>query len=137
MIEVERKFRLSEEAAQNITSVLFTGDPELEPTRQVDDIFMRNGESYETFYQGQPVLRLRTVDDVILLTYKRTLNDEGDSIEHEVEVGDQSIMRLMLEEMGYWHVTSVRKERAVKQMGRLAFMLDQVSGLGQFLEIKK
>jgi len=93
-----------------------------------------NQESENTHYQSIPAL----TDWVLILERKpqrfgtQWLWDESKepflpTVEDFAHVNERrakyDIEPLRWPKMGYWHVTSVRKERAVKQMGRLAFML--------------
>ena len=47
-------------------------------------VFLYNKTSFETFSQGEAVVRTRTEGDSTKLTYKRAINTAGDSVEHEV-----------------------------------------------------
>jgi adenylate cyclase class 2 len=136
MIEIERKFRLSAEQYKAIEVLLQRDYGPLKSIRQVDEVFLQGMDSFRDFRRGMPVLRLRTVNEATQLTYKRGVNDAGDSVEHELEVGSREIMRDILVDMDCRPVVIVDKIRLQTKTSPLALMLDRVTGLGDYLEIE-
>ena len=136
MIEVERKFRLSDQQKQAIEEKLQSRHRDVVTVRQSDKVFLQGIDSFAEFKQGLPIMRLRTEDDTVTLTYKRCINDTGDTVEHELMIGDADTMQAILDEMDYRLVTRVGKDRLEVKEGSIVFALDTVDELGSFLEIE-
>jgi len=85
MIEVESKFRIKDRAEieTKLSSLAYSKS---DPVEQSDKVFLLNSDSFKTFKVGDPVTRIRLVNGVSSLTYKRAINAHGDSIEHEMTV---------------------------------------------------
>jgi predicted adenylyl cyclase CyaB len=136
VIEIERKFRLTEEQGVALDERLQSQYGPLEPVHQVDEVFLLGIDSFKDFEPGMPVTRLRTVNGETQLAFKRRVNDAGDAVEHELGVTSADTMRQILLEMDYRPVTIVDKVRLEAKVGKLAIMHDQVKGLGHFCEIE-
>lgn len=92
MIEIERKFKLTDEAYERIHAQLEAEFGPLTPKRQIDQVFLYQRDSFEGFPWDGVVVRIRTVDGESQFTLKRSLNKEGDSIEHELTIGSSEEM---------------------------------------------
>lgn len=136
MFEVERKFRLSGEQKSKIASILPARYGESTLHHQADKIFLQRTDSFKDFVPGDPVMRLRQTDEKIMLTYKRAVTDGGDRIEHELSIDSFETAEALLKELGYKPVVMVDKVRAEYREGDMAMCLDEVKGLGAFLEIE-
>lgn len=136
MIEIERKFRLSMDHYRNIEQYIKSKDGQLRTLHQIDEIYLLGIESFAEFKPGMPVMRLRTMDKKTLLTYKRVINDTGDTLEHELAIESSAAMRKILLDMDYRPVTIVDKIRTEIEDGQVTLMLDRVKDLGDFLEIE-
>ena len=137
MIEIERKFRLDSEQRETIEGQLQAQGVSLEEIHQVDEVFLQGIDSFAEFQRGMPVARLRTVNGNTQFAYKRSINEAGDMVEHELGVESAETMRQVLAEMDYRPVTIVEKRRLqAKLAGGLALMLDSVEKAGDFLEIE-
>ncbi len=136
MIEIERKFRISSEQKANIEQYFKASGGNLTPIHQTDQVFLLGIDSFKEFKSGMPVMRLRTVGSKTQLTYKRAINDAGDTLEHELEVELAEAMQKILEEMDYRQVTIVDKNRVELKQDGLTLVLDKVARLGNFLEIE-
>jgi len=136
MIEVEKKFRLTDEQYTEIEQQLSEKHVLGQPFGQTDEVYLKGIPSFSEFEQGMPVLRIRTEDNMSTLTYKRAINAGGDAIEHETEIGSVDAMRRIVADMGFSQVTSVVKTRREATIGRFTLALDKVKQLGAFLEIE-
>jgi adenylate cyclase class 2 len=136
MIEVERKFRLSEQQKRTVENKLRERNSEAVSVRQSDKVFLRGIDSFAGFTQGEPIMRLRTENNITTLTYKRRINDAGDSVEHELVIGNADTMQAILVEMNYRLVTKVEKDRLEVKKDLMTLALDAVDDLGSFLEIE-
>lgn len=138
MLEVERKFHLSSEKFSELKIKLqeLSGPPT--KLHQIDKIFLSRSESFKDFKRGEPVMRLRSVGGSTLLTYKRALTTNGvvDIVEHELLIDSSLVAEALLREIGYHPVVQVEKDRWEYNLAPLTICLDEVRGLGLFLEIE-
>lgn len=136
MIEVELKFRL-EKKTELEDKLVRAGYKKSKPLHQVDRVFLLKSDSLADFTLGDPVTRIRTINDqVTTLTYKRAMNAKGDRIEHEMQVEPAHEAEAMLLEMGYKPVAAVDKLRIEYKRGDITVTIDQVKGLGRFAEVE-
>ncbi len=136
MIEVERKFRLNSENSARVADYLKVNGGEPDVHRQADKVFLYQVDSFKKFTPGDPVMRLRSMGDTTILTYKRIINAEGDRIEHEVAVDSAATAEAILKELGYLLAVNVEKVRSEYRIGDIAACLDDVVKLGMFLELE-
>ncbi len=134
MIEVERKFRLDDSKKQGVLSMLENKTPQ--DFHQIDKVFLFQNNSFKNFKRGQPVIRIRSSNGVITLTYKRALNEGGDMLEHEVKVDSVDVTQAIVLELGYLLATDIEKKRQEFSFDNATVSLDEVVGLGTFLEIE-
>lgn len=135
MIEYERKFRIDNSQKQKILSKL----PALKTTSilsQIDTVFLYDKSSFDTFTPGEAVIRTRAEGSKVKLTYKRSINEMGDSIEHEVGVESEATIHAILRDMGYQEVVRVEKNRQEVEENGITVTLDYVKNLGDFVEIE-
>lgn len=105
------------------------------PIRQIDAIYLQRSNSFKDFTPGDPVVRLRIVDSVCTLTLKAAQSGST-SIEHETSVGDIKAAESIFRALGLNLVTHVAKDRASATAEALTLHIDEVDGLGLFLEIE-
>jgi adenylate cyclase class 2 len=136
MIEVERKYRITDK--QEIISKLNKlGYIKLKTVHQKDNIYLKNSKSFtDGFKKDDPIMRIRTIGKTHILTYKRSINDDGDSIEHEMEVNPVNAAIDLLDELGYKIVTNVDKIRTEFKLGNITVAVDEVAKLGSFIEVE-
>ncbi len=136
MIEVERKFRPAKEKIDRIVAYLRDHGSAPQVMRQVDKVFLYESDSFKQFKVGDPVIRIRSANNKTTLTYKRALGDGADRIEHELQVDSEKTAEALVYELGYLLATNVEKTRSEYELGALKVCLDDVVGLGMFLEIE-
>ena len=109
-----------------------------DPIRQEDEIF-NNVTGATTFNHpaNSVIMRIRSSNGKYLLTAKKDRSGELDCVEYEVEVNDPASARGMIELMGFTHTVSVKKTRREGRAGALEICLDEVDGLGSFMEVEK
>jgi adenylate cyclase class 2 len=98
------------------------------------------------FAQTDEALRIRTHDNAYRVTYKGPVVDSQTKTRREIEIafgeaeGDDARFAEMLGLLGFREVRTVRKQRVPFELeweGRqLELALDEVEGLGNFLEIE-
>ncbi len=104
--------------------------------------FLREEFQEDVYFKMPPAeqLRVRRVSNLnrSFLTYKRIAdpgrNEEFDEI--EVEVSDFEKTLQILKRLGFKEDVSVRKRRLVYRLGDVTFELNDVDGLGAFLDIE-
>jgi len=136
MIEVERKFRLSDDKKVDIENQLESDHALSAAFHQMDEVFLLGMDSFAEYKMGMPITRIRVENEVTKLAYKRQLNDKGDMLEHELVVDSADTMRAILLEMGYQSVVCVDKMRRESRLGRATLALDIVRDAGPFLEVE-
>lgn len=135
MIEVERKYRIDNAAF--IEKRLFElGYKKAETVNQTDIVYLQKSDSFKTFKVGDPVIRIRKVNDLSTLTFKRAINSEGDAIEHEIRFEPTSEAEEFLLEIGFKKITKVDKVRTEFKLNDVTVSLDEVMGLGSFVEVE-
>lgn len=83
-----------------------------------------------------PRLR-KQVGKPLRLTVKKPLSNEMDCIEHEVEVNDAEEVRGIMKMFDYVEGVTVKKTRRTCEYQDYTITLDEVEGLGSFVEIEK
>lgn len=109
-----------------------------EPTEQHDIIFVE--DDYGPFEQFQPkknLLRIRESRGELLLTLKRPHTNQLDSIEHETKIDNSDETKEILNRMGYHEIITVDKIRRTANYNGIEICLDQIKGLGSFIEAEK
>lgn len=140
--EVEQKFRIAAHAVV-ADQLLAMGAQGSSSVAQIDAYF--NHPSWD-FAQTGEALRLRRVGDNNAITYKGPKLQGPTKTRPEYEVpfatGGQSLetMRAVLEMLGFRPVAEIHKQRAsyslTHQGRRLEVVLDEVDGLGRFVEVE-
>jgi adenylate cyclase, class 2 len=116
------------------------------------DALKKNGEYQEDIYFNAPhrdfaqtdeALRIRKTRDnsgeKIFITYKGAKMDKVSKTrkEIEVDVGDQIKVANIFESLGFHSVAIVKKFRITFTFDELIITLDEVQGVGSFVEIEK
>jgi len=108
-----------------------------EPLIQNDVTFVNYNEPYDKLLPGENILRIRKSNDKILFTVKQSLDNELACFEREVEINSVEEMRAALLLMGYHEVVKINKVRLRTDYNGYEICLDEVEGLGSFIEIEK
>lgn len=107
------------------------------PVMQEDVIFADPAVPFAEFKSNINILRIRNEGGRSIFTLKRPQANEFDAIERELEISDSEQMRDILEYLGYKEMVQVRKLRKKGTAGGYQVCLDDVEGLGIFLELEK
>lgn len=137
MIEVELKFRIAESELKNIENRLSDlGYAKSEPKNQVDTVYLEaKNKDFSTFTPGEPVARVRKDGESITMTVKRKMSD-GVSLEHETICDSFSAACGIFEALLMNKVVEVNKTRTEFKKDSYTVTLDNVLGLGWFVEIE-
>lgn len=137
MREIEVKAKLIDAAAVE-TKLRAMGAKLSPPVRQADSVYLQNGTAFKDITVNTPVLRIREqTPGKILLTYKHIRGEELDKQEHEVAVSDGKEMAQILELSGFYQAVAFTKTRRKCAISGYEICLDEVDGLGSFIEIEK
>jgi adenylate cyclase class 2 len=135
-VEVEARFRLASEYVESDLLVAL-GVALSPPVRQDDQAYAPTGWSYGDDRIKVAFARLRTQDDQHLFTVKRPINDVRTCIEHESVVSDRAAMHNAIMLMGYQPTVRIVKTRRTALVGgRVALCVDEVEGVGAFVEVE-
>jgi adenylate cyclase, class 2 len=107
-----------------------------EPTIQDDYIYNKKGINLKE-KKDTPVLRIRQQGEKILFTLKKNRNNELDCIEKELEIKDKNIMEDIFVLLDYEKTVEVHKKRIKTNYKEYEICLDEVDGLGSFIEVEK
>jgi adenylate cyclase class 2 len=87
---------------------------------------------------GANWLRIRTENDTkIYFTLKKSVVGHLDSIEHEVIVDNADELESIIKELGYELHSDLTKVRRKAKVAELEICVDDVEGLGRFVEVEK
>ncbi|MFF5264479.1 class IV adenylate cyclase [Actinomadura viridis] len=133
--EIEVKYRVIERDAL-VQALADQGVVLSEPVLQEDQAYAPAWWDYDKPKAGVPFGRLRTVRGKHLFTVKTPQDNEMACLESETIVDDAGQMHDALLQMGFRPTVRITKERRTGQAGRWSLCLDEVEGVGPFLEIE-
>jgi adenylate cyclase class 2 len=134
--EVEVKYRVGDLAALE-AALAARGVVLSVPVVQDDQAYARVGWEYGQSKIGVPFARLRTERGRHLLTVKTPVANELSCVEHETEVVDREQMHAAIQQLGFYPTVRIRKTRRTAMLGLLSLCVDEVDGIGVFLEIER
>jgi adenylate cyclase class 2 len=132
MIEVEVKARCGPEVLDKIMAM----GAILGGTEHHQDIYFNS--PIRDFRETDEALRIRIKEQGARLTYKGPKLDSQTKsrLEMTVEIDDPACMEKILAELGFRPSGEVWKQRTKYTLGEVTFALDEVEGIGSFLEIE-
>jgi adenylate cyclase class 2 len=132
MLEVEVKSRIDLSHAHEILDRL--GAKFLE-TEEHFDIYYN--APHRDFAETDEALRIRSVNDRQVLTYKGKKLDDITKSREEIQTHvEAEAMIQILERLGFKETARVQKVRDVFKIGDITLCLDEVGSLGQFIEFE-
>ena len=137
MKEIEVKARI-DNADELVKKAQNFGFCFTEVTTQKDIIFLPEGIKFSEIRSGVPVVRVRNQNgQKITLTLKKRLENELNKIEHEIVASDDVEAAKILENLNLYEVVRVDKNRREGHFNDLGICIDEVEGLGSFVEMEK
>ncbi len=134
--EIEIKAKIQD--AHSLRSLLQNKGCIFSPSvTQVDKIYLPKGFTFATKKLTDPVLRIRSEGVKSILTFKRSQSQDLDKIEIETMIEDPKSMDEMIVQLGFELTIEVEKEREITKYGHFTVCLDNVIGLGEFVELEK
>lgn len=109
-----------------------------EPVIQEDAIFSdeETAKRFDEFVSDTNFLRIRKTKGKVIFTLKRPQTNELDCIEREIEVNNEKQLEDIINYLGYQKVIEVKKKRRIAKKDDYELSLDEVEGLGNFLEVE-
>ena len=134
-IEIKAKLRDKKSVMEKLQSLGCKFEPAV---TQQDVVYVENIGSLETFLANRAFLRLRVKNGKkVLFTVKKRTKINLEAIEHEVEVSSKDEMEKALLLMGYKEAVCVNKTRIVTHYKGDEICIDDVDGLGTFIEMER
>lgn len=133
--EVEVKYRIGDPDAL-VAALTAAGIILSAAVTQDDQAYAPTGWHYGSSKLGVTFARLRTEHGRHLFTVKTPVDNAMACIEHETVVGDRDQMHAALLAMGYRSTVRIVKTRRTGRHGDLSVCVDDVTGLGTFLEVE-
>ena len=132
MIEVEVKARAKKETIERIAALGAT------PLRVENHRDLYFNSPSRDFKQSDEALRIRIKEEGARLTYKGPRLDQQTKSRREltVKIDDPTQMREILSFLGFVLSAEVRKRRTKYSYQGMVIALDEVEGLGTFLEVE-
>lgn len=136
MREVEVKARITDlEALKNRLVLLWYFFSQA--LFQQDRLYLPNAIAYPDIKQWTIIMRVRNTNGNYTLTLKKRGEDELDDIEREVAIDDAEQAAEILKYMWYYQVLELSKVRQKASYNWLIICLDEVEGLGAFIDVRK
>lgn len=145
MIEVESKFKLASDITRdNLIAILKSQFiTSISSKRQIDTVFLLPEQVDAPIVPGSKIMRVRDVLNPETGELQRslmTLKVEGQaklvSDEYEFAVDDGNAARQMLTALGWQEVVTVDKVRLESKTEDYTICIDEVAGLGLFIELE-
>jgi len=137
MREIEIKAKLKNKV-QVMKKLKALGCKFSSPITQEDSVYTKNIGSLEIYKNNEAYLRIRIKNMMeTLFTYKKKGVNDLDSIEHEVAINSKKEMEQALFHMGYKKAMEIDKTRVVTNYDGCEICIDEVKGLGSFIEMEK
>ncbi len=101
------------------------------------DVYMNHPS--RNFGETDEALRIRRVNDDVILTYKGPKISKASKarVEKEVTVSDFNDMKSILDNLGFIETGHVEKDRIYYVVDDIEICVDKVKGLGNFVELEK
>ncbi|SEG52515.1 adenylate cyclase, class 2 [Thermomonospora echinospora] len=136
MREVEVKFRVRD--VESLLVALKAQGIELgEPTHQDDQAYAPVGWRFGDSKLGVSFVRLRTVDGRDFFALKQPGENAQACLEYETEVADREQMHQAIVNMGFYATVRVAKTRRTATVGDITICVDDLEGVGTFLELER
>lgn len=131
MLEVEQKFRA--DLGRVREELLRLGASPVEAKEEVDVYFQH---PCRDFAKTDEALRVRRSGGDVEVTYKGPRMRSSAKARLELTVSADGDVEAVLEALGFRKVAVIKKRREYYSYGSLTISLDDVEGLGQFVEIE-
>lgn len=136
MREVEVKYRVHDREALHI-ALKARGVELSESVYQDDQAYAPEGWNFGDSKLGVSFVRLRTVEGRHSFTLKQPTINAQSCLEYETEVADRGQMHQAICRMGFHPTVRVAKTRRTAILDTLSLCVDDLDGIGTFLELER
>ena len=136
MREIEVKYRVDDLEAL-LVALKSLGIELSEPVFQDDQAYAPAGWQFGDSKLGVSFLRLRTVQGHHYFTLKQPAGSAQDCLEFETQVTDRQAMHHAAQHMGYRPTVRIVKTRRTATLEHCSLCIDEVDGVGGFLELER
>jgi adenylate cyclase class 2 len=141
MREVEVKAHIRDEATL-LKKLKEQGGELGEPKVQEDTVYVKEIGTMQRFLANDHFLRIRKMPEHVMFTLKyhpgrNTTNVDAMPIEHEVVVSSSTELESMLGLLGFVKALQINKTRRTTHALGYEICIDEVEGLGAFIEVEK
>ena len=145
MIEIESKFKISDDITRDELLAILKDQliAQISSKRQIDTVFLLPEQVDTPIVPGSKIMRVRDVLNPETGELQRslmTLKVEGQaklvSDEYEFAVDDGNAARQMLTALGWQEIVTVDKVRLESKTEDYTICIDEVAGLGLFIELE-
>ena len=145
MIEIESKFKVSSSITRDELLAILKGQfiTSISSKRQIDTVFLLPKQVDTPIVPGSKIMRVRDVLNLetgelqrSLMTLKVEEQAKLASDEYEFVVDDGNVARQMLTALGWQKVVTVDKIRLESKTEDYTICIDEVAGLGLFIELE-
>ena len=136
MREIEVKYRVDD--LEGLLAALKARSIEVsDPLHQDDQAYAPAGWQFGDGKLGVCFLRLRTVAGRHYFTLKQPAQNDQACLEYETEVTDREAMHHAALHLGYQPTVRIIKTRRTASVGGCSLCIDEVDGVGEFLELER
>jgi adenylate cyclase, class 2 len=136
MREIEVKYRVRDLEAL-VVGLKERGIELGEPVYQDDQAYAPAGWRFGDNKLGVSFVRLRTIADRHLFALKQPGENAQACLEYETEVADRAQMHAAILNMGFYATVRVAKTRRAATIGDIELCVDDLDGVGAFLELER
>ena len=134
--EIELKYRVGDLEAL-LLALKSRGIELSEPVFQDDQAYAPASWQFGDSKLGISFLRLRTVRGRHYFTLKQPADNAQDCLEYETQVTDRQAMHQAALHMGYRPTVRIAKTRRTATLENCSLCIDEVGGVGEFLELER
>lgn len=136
MREIEVKYQVND--LEELLTVLKERGIQLsDPIVQDDQAYAPDSWQFGDSKLGESFLRLRSVGGRHYFTLKHVVHNEQACLEHETLVADRDAMHQAVLRMGYRPTVKIVKTRRTAALDDCSLCLDDIEGLGAFIEVER
>lgn len=136
MREIEVKYRVHD-LEVILATLKSRGITVSDPLHQDDQAYAPVGWQFGDSKLGVSFLRLRTVADRHYFTLKQPAQNAQACLEYETEVTDREAMHHAALRMGYQPTVRIAKTRRTASISGCSLCIDEVEGVGAFIEAER
>ena len=136
MREIEVKYRV-DDLEGLLIALKSRGIEVSDPIHQDDQAYAPVGWQFGDSKLGVSFLRLRTVAGRHFFTLKQPAQNDQACLEYETEVADREALHHAALHMGYRPTVRIVKIRRTARIGGCSLCLDEVEGVGGFIEAER